>query len=62
MARDIAPRLTAEDKKWRAKNDLDTLRAAGAIQSDKQRLNAAKRMASEEVKNLRRIAGRGPRK
>lgn len=37
----IQPKLSAEEKKWRAKDDAYTLIQAGAIQSDKSRMNSA---------------------
>lgn len=47
-------KLTAEDKKWRARNDLDTLLQAEKIKADKLRMSAAKKeaklLAKEKIK------------
>lgn len=46
------------DKKWMAKNDLDTLRRAGEVMRDRSRMAAVKSVAREEVKDLQKIAGK----
>lgn len=46
------------DKKWMAKNDLDTLRRAGEVMRDRGRMAAVKSVAREEVKDLQKIAGK----
>lgn len=59
MARASAPRMTTEDKKWRAQEDLRTLRVADEIRTDSSRVQAAKRIAKQEMRALTKIAGRG---
>ena len=56
--------MTAEDKKWQAKEDAYTLIRAGEIEADNRRKNAAKRevkaIAKEkekELKAVKKIAG-----
>lgn len=55
MARASMPSM---DKKWRAQADLRTLRVAEEIRSDKSRVQAAQRVAKQEVRALTKIAGR----
>lgn len=56
-------KLTAEDKKWRARSDLDTLIQAKKIEADKSRMSAAKKEAKllakekmKEAKDVQRLA------
>lgn len=41
---------TAEQKRWQAEGDLQTLLRAEEIQKDKPRLAAARRLAREQLK------------
>jgi hypothetical protein len=52
-----APRMSAEEKKWRARDDSDTLRRAQEIMADKGRHSAAKAHAQTEIKRLQNIVG-----
>jgi hypothetical protein len=59
--------ITEEEKRWRAEEDARILAEAKVIQSDQQRLEAARaeaqRMADEkqkEAKAMRSVAGRKP--
>ena len=47
-----------QEKKWRAEEDLRTLRRAEEVKSDPARMNYAKRIAQQEVAALKRISGR----
>ena len=48
----------ADERRWRAEEDLRVLRRAEEVKSDKSRLTAAKRMADEEMRALARVKGR----
>ena len=53
MANGAVPKMSAEDKKWQAKDDVSILTQAEAIKADKARMEAAKKMAAmmaEEAK------------
>ena len=55
-----APRVSAaaakEEKRWRAEDDLRTLRRAEEVRSDPSRVKMAKQMAAEEMRALARVA------
>ena len=51
------PRMTQEDKKYRAEQDLRTLRQAQEVKADKSRVMAAARIAKAEMKALGKISG-----
>ena len=60
------PSMTAEDKKWQAKSDAQTLADANVILSDDKRLKAAKKAAKdladdakERFEGMLRVAGKG---
>lgn len=55
------PRISAEEKKWRAQSDLETLKRASEIQADRARHSAAKRIAADEAKKLASLAGNKPK-
>lgn len=50
-----APRMSADEKSWRARDDLRTIQAAQQIQQDKARMTAAQREAQSQVKALQSI-------
>jgi hypothetical protein len=52
------PRLSAEDKKWRAQEDLRIMQRSQEIASDAQRLKAAQKEAQEQVKALQKVASK----
>lgn len=61
----MATALSADDKKWRAKDDARTLAEATVIGKDPERLDAAKVAATEmadeqaeQAKAMRGVAGR----
>ena len=50
-------RMTAEDKKWRAEMDAQTLVEASQIAGDKARAAAAKKAAQTKANEFARAAG-----
>lgn len=50
------PSMSADEKKWRARADADTLAAAEAIKSDRIRMTAAQKFACEEAKRYEAVA------
>jgi hypothetical protein len=53
----MAGRISADEKKWRAQSDLETLSRASEIQSDRSRMSAVKAVAQAQVKALSKVAG-----
>ena len=51
-------KLTAQEKKWRAESDADTLSRAAEIKADKKRMAAAERAAMEMANNMLRAVGK----
>lgn len=47
--------MTAEDKKWRARDDLRTLQAVAEIKSDPGRLKAAQSEARAQLAALAKV-------
>jgi hypothetical protein len=54
-----APSMSADEKRWRARSDADTLAAAEAIKGDRARMTAAKKFASEEARRYEKVAKGG---
>ena len=54
-------RISADEKKWRAQSDAETLARAQEIQADKSRHGAAKAHASKEAARYARIAKKAPK-
>jgi hypothetical protein len=50
------PRLSQQEREWRAQDDLRTLQAADAIRTDRSRMSAAATHAQKQVAALSRIA------
>ncbi|MDZ4342302.1 MAG: hypothetical protein U1E51_07670 [Candidatus Binatia bacterium] len=50
------PRMSAQDKKYQAEDDLRTLKRTEEIRSDLQRLKYAKATAALEIKALAKVA------
>lgn len=50
------PRMSAEERKWRTQSDMGTLRQAEEIKADGQRMNAVKREAAKQAKELSKLA------
>ncbi|WP_298962264.1 hypothetical protein [uncultured Methylobacterium sp.] len=58
-------KMTAQEREWRAQDDLRTLTQAAQIQGDRSRLSAVQKHAAEQVRSLNKVAGKtaaGPRK
>lgn len=51
--------MAARERKWRTEADLDTLMRAEEIESDPQRLAAAKKLAKERLADLKDVVGEG---
>lgn len=61
MAKTICERptkMTTEEKKYQAEDDLRTLRRAEEVKMSKNRLEAAKVIAKQEIKALNKIQKR----
>lgn len=54
----MAPKLTAQDKKWRAQDDAYALAQAAEVTADKSRLGMAKKAANDMLKEQqKRVQG-----
>ena len=42
----------AQEKKWRAEDDLRTMKSYAELQRDKERMKAAKSLAKQQMKDL----------
>lgn len=63
MASPTKPRMSAEEKRWRAQTDVSTLAAAEQIKADRGRHGAALTEANRQASALNKIAsGRGQSK
>ncbi|WP_186111276.1 hypothetical protein [Burkholderia gladioli] len=56
-----APSISADEKRWRARSDADTLAAAQEIMQDRARLTAAQRSAKEQATRLDRVVNCAPK-
>jgi hypothetical protein len=54
----MAGRISADEKKWRAQSDLETLSRASEIQADKARMAAVRSHAQAQVKALTQVTGK----
>lgn len=52
------PRLSAQEKQWRAQDDIRTLTQAEAIRSDPGRMAEAKKHATQQVRTLTKVSGK----
>lgn len=50
------PRMSAEDKRWQARQDLNTIQTAAAIQKDPRRMAAAQKEAKSQIAALSSVA------
>jgi hypothetical protein len=57
-----SPKLSAEDKRWRAENALQTLTRAEQIRADSALMADVKKYAQDQVKTLSKVAGATPDK
>lgn len=55
MAKTSEPKMSSEDKKWRAESDLSTLIEAKKIQSDPERLKMALAKRDERMAGLKAL-------
>jgi hypothetical protein len=58
-----SPRLksiSADEKRWRAQSDADTLARAEEIKADRSRLTAAQSHASKEAQRFSQVAKQKP--
>jgi hypothetical protein len=53
----MASRLSADEKKWRAQSDLETLSRAEEIKADRARMAAVRSHATQQVKALTKVTG-----
>ena len=60
-----SPKLTANERKWRAEDDARSLIAANSVMDDKKRLQAAKvqvkimaNQKAQELKSIKKVAKR----
>ena len=53
-----APRMDAEEKKWRAQDDLRTLQRAKEIEANRSRMAAAQREAKAQISVLAKVTKR----
>lgn len=51
-----SPRMSAEEKSWRAQDDLRTLQQAAKIQADAARVKAAQAEAQSQIKALVQVS------
>lgn len=49
------PRMSAEEKRWQAQDDLRTMQRAAEISSDQQRMKAAQSEAQKQIKALQKV-------
>lgn len=45
----------AREKRWRAEDDMRTMKAAEEIKRDKERIKAMKEVAREQMKDLKKL-------
>ncbi|AJW97432.1 hypothetical protein BM43_473 [Burkholderia gladioli] len=56
-----APTVSADEARWRARSDADTLAQAQEIMADRKRLSAAQRSAKEQATRLDRVVNCAPK-
>jgi hypothetical protein len=50
---------TAQESKWRAESDAETLRRAAEISGDKSRLRAAQSHVRQSIREMQKVVGTG---
>lgn len=50
--RAAAPRMSADERRWRAQSALETITRANEIQKDKRLMSDVQKLATEQVKTL----------
>ena len=59
----MARTISAEEKRWRARDDLETLKRADEIKKNRTRLSAAKKEAKSQMDALNKVTtGRATKK
>ncbi len=53
-AQPAQPRMTAQERKWQAQSDLNTLTEAERIRADRSRLSAARSEANKQTKAIQK--------
>lgn len=56
-----APKISAQERKWRAQDALSTITRAAEIQRDRALMADVKKVAQEQVKSLSVVAGKTTR-
>lgn len=56
-----AMNVSADEERWRARSDADTLAQAQEIMADRKRLSAAQRSAKEQATRLDRVVNCAPK-
>jgi hypothetical protein len=56
------PKMTADQKRWQAQDDAMALKRFAELQSNQQRLKAAKSIISTEIKQAQKALGQTPKK
>lgn len=57
-----ARRMGTEERRFRAEDDLRSLKQAEQVRGDRSRLNAAQQIAREQLKALEKVTGSTSRK
>ena len=57
MTTKSTPRVTKQEREWRAQEALSTLTRAQAIQGDRRLMADVKKIAAQQVKTLSKVAG-----
>lgn len=57
-----APRMSSQEREWRAQDDLRTLTAADAVRSDPRRMAAVKDHAQKQMATIKAVTRGGARK
>lgn len=52
-------KMTKQEKEWQAQSDLQTLKTAGEITANKQRLAAARKEGEKQIKAVKKAVKRG---
>jgi hypothetical protein len=54
------PKMTADEKRWKAESDANAMKQYAAIQSDPMRLRAAKTILTAEIKQTQKALKQTP--
>jgi hypothetical protein len=55
-----AARVSEQDRRWAAESAMETLARAEAIQKDRRLMTDVKKLASERIASLQKVAGKTP--